>query len=137
MLVSDSVWRRPGGQEHSAGEGPRHSRLQLIQASTHFLTSVSAFQQCGLLSFQITCRTVPILRTIVLASDILVRIRIRIRGSVPLTDGSGFGSCYYRPCGSGAGSVPLTNRSGSGYRRSKNIRIHNTTVVLVKTFKTN
>ncbi len=38
---------------------------------------------------------------------------IRIRGSMPMTNGSGRGS----------GSIPLTNGSGSGSRRPKNMRI--------------
>ncbi len=46
--------------------------------------------------------------------DILVWIRIR--GSMPHTNGSG----------TGAGSIPLTNRSGSGSRRPKNMWIRNT-----------
>jgi hypothetical protein len=88
--------------------------------------------------------------------DILVWIRIRIwiRGSMPLTNGSGSFSPYYflkvhlhhfskmksqkevamqyRNQGvsyyfclviEGSGSIPQTNRSGSGSRRPKNIRI--------------
>ncbi len=82
--------------------------------------------------------------------DILVRIRMRIRilGSLPLTNGSRCGcgplvkshkevtklkkskfSYYFRlmmegsGAGSGAGSVLLTNGSGCGSGRPKNIRI--------------
>jgi hypothetical protein len=42
-----------------------------------------------LLAFQVIVFLLPRIR------DILVRIRIR--GSVPLTNGSGSGSCYFRP----------------------------------------
>ncbi len=113
---------------------------------------------------------------VLLIYDILVWIRIRIRfrtrGSMPLTNRSGFwsGSCYFRywPLRrqqktksfsvyyflklhshhflkikilkshkwsflyyfclmiEGSGSIPLTNGSGSGSRRPKNIRIRNT-----------
>jgi hypothetical protein len=78
-----------------------------------------------------------------------ILVWIRIRGSMPLTNRSGFGSgyCYFRHClqdankkksqnnrnqgisyyfcmiieGSGAGSLPLTNGSVSRSRRPKNI----------------
>ncbi len=65
----------------------------------------------------------PVLRI----HDNLVWIRIRIRGSMPLTNGSRSGC----GCGSGSGSIPLTNGSTSGSRRPKNtwiripIRIRN------------
>jgi hypothetical protein len=46
--------------------------------------------------------------------DILVWIRIRIRGSMPLTNGTRSGSR------AGSGSIPLTSGSGSGSGGSKN-----------------
>ncbi len=73
--------------------------------------------------------------------NIFVRIRIRIRGSMTLTNGSGsyyfrYGpsrcqqklifskfSAYFFLKVEGSGFVPLTNGSGSGCRRPKNIGI--------------
>ncbi len=96
VMVIDSDDDDDGDGDDDSGDGDSDVEVTAVQTREEVLQAK--------ITVSATCAKHTILfygftsyKSALCMLDILVRIRIRIRGSVPLTNGSGPGSGYFRP----------------------------------------